>query len=230
MKHINEWNLFKKKEVEKSVEYQDSDIALSILKNLESLKPSDIQKLPDAWSLQTYKFNLKDFEVKCEKHSRTVMSDHKFAPRKETRYQYKIMIDGVKLDISNRLPGSSYSDYCNAQEIAKNIYNKVDEIYKMPERKKEEDKREEERFIKKDFRITFRENIKKFEDFTMDNGECDICGGPIFGDDICPNCENEDNIPEPDEDIKDKGNQYKDHSHYNSNVPVITRSQQNYFM
>jgi len=184
---------------------KDSDIGDKILSKLHLLKEEDI----------TSNFGERDIDAfpRLSTPTYTFFIDG----FEVSCYCDKIMVgrltvDNVKLDIGFFK--------------IRNIYKKIEEIYKSPKIKR---KKEEERFIKKDLRITFSENIKKFEDFTTGNDECNICGGPIFGD-VCPNCENEDNIPEPDVDIKDKGNKYKDHSHYNSISPATTKSQQNYFM
>ena len=177
---------------------KDSDIGDNILKKIDNLKKEDISGWGEGLDSTliapvTYSFNLNGFVVESG------WKDFGFP---DVIGKYTLKIDGVKLSVS--------------RSQARKIFKKVKSIYNDTKNKKENDD-----FIIKDARISLREGIKKFEDFTMGDDICDICGGQMFNK-ICENCENEDNIIEIPKEEKDK-------SHYNSLVPQTTRSQNIYY-
>lgn len=135
--------------------HKDNDIGDKILKKLDNLKSSDVTLSTNG---RQYSFNIEGFEIIVSAiYSRTEWGS-------QIIVGYNIVVDGVKLDISNKK--------------IKNIFNRVDSTY----RKEEVDKKKEnDDYIKRDLRISLRENMSK--------GECDICGEAIYTDDrICDDC------------------------------------------
>lgn len=152
--------------------HKDNDIGDKIFKNLDNLKSSDITLSSNGYNCKIFNFDIQGFKIMVRSISR----------RSEwgtpNIIGYNVSTDGVSLDISDKK--------------SKNIYNKVDAIYRKEEIDRELERKkknkEDEDYTKKDLRISLRENMSK--------GECDICGEDIYTDDrICDDCKmNKDEI------------------------------------
>lgn len=115
---------------------QDEKSALNFLEKLDKLSDRDITHTinNDAIDSDNYQFKIDEFDIKCYHSyypipSRSIQSPH----------HYYLEVDDVQLKIS--------------QNLSKRIYKKIKNI---KERKREMEKKENDDFIRKDFRINFR--------------------------------------------------------------------------
>ncbi len=164
--------------------HKDDDIGDMIFKKLDTLKSSDIShpimqtKDGDRPNNKRFSFNIEGFEIVSGYTTAISEWGH------PNITGYFITADGVELDISDKKGKKIFDRLSDIYREEKDKNGTKMDVQSLPKIHGKEDVNH----IKKDLRISLRENMSK--------GECDICGESIYTDDrICDDCKmNKDEI------------------------------------